>query len=176
MTYPNQNTIIVYKKNSGGVFIMLDWEDLAMAARDLTPVGFKLYLYLAKNQDNYQLNFSSKDFCKTLDVSDRSFRDAKKLLIQKGYLQELENNKINFCTRPVYLNKKEDLKNRIIQIGEELMVKSSDLGNKYMEYIKGLQLKGCTDDTIYTEKASEAIKVGEKYLMLVAESTFNSLV
>lgn len=64
VSYPNQKLYHIRKRiEEGDIFIMLKWEDYTAAARELSPSALNLFMYLAKNQDNYEFYFSSKDYC-----------------------------------------------------------------------------------------------------------------
>lgn len=66
--------------------MQIDIEDIEVAAKELSPSGFKLYLYLAKNQDKYNFAYSPKDFTLSYGVSESSAKRAKTELIEKGYI------------------------------------------------------------------------------------------
>lgn len=82
---------------------MLDWKDYIIASKNLSPAALNLYMYMAKNQDNYQFALSSKDFCSSFGVADRTYRDAKAQLLKCGYIKEEKgSNKLIFNTAPVF--------------------------------------------------------------------------
>ena len=57
------------------------------AAWRLTSTGgFKLYMYLAKNQDKYKFNLSSSDFMEWSGLKSTAYRTAFKELVTEGYL------------------------------------------------------------------------------------------
>lgn len=66
-TVPNQRTIKVRKSATDKEhrYTTNNLEALAEASRNLETLGgFKLYIYLAKNQNNYEVALSSADFKK----------------------------------------------------------------------------------------------------------------
>lgn len=50
--------------------------------------GFKLYMYLAKNQDKYNFNLSSSDFMLWSGLGYTAYTTAFKELVTEGYLWE----------------------------------------------------------------------------------------
>ena len=65
--YPNQRNITVNKQdcNKSNLYTMNNLSAIDQAAgRLISKAGFKLYIYIAKNQNKYNFNLSSKDFMK----------------------------------------------------------------------------------------------------------------
>jgi len=52
--------------------------------------GFKLYMYLAKNQDKYNFNLSSSDFMLWSRLGYTAYTTAFKELVTEGYLIQKE--------------------------------------------------------------------------------------
>lgn len=66
---------------------MLNLEALNEAASRLTTkAGFKLYIYLAKNQDNYTFALSRADFMKWSNTKDKAYISAFEELVEHHYL------------------------------------------------------------------------------------------
>lgn len=87
--YANQKSFIIHRENplnSGKQYLALDTQHLAQASKLLTPVGFKLYLYLCSNKDGYSRDYSPRDFSNIYGVSYDSARKAPQNLIEAGYL------------------------------------------------------------------------------------------
>lgn len=57
-----------------------------------SKAGFKLYMYIAKNQHNYTFALSSKDFCGWSGCGMTAYRAAFQELIEQGYLIPKEDN------------------------------------------------------------------------------------
>lgn len=55
--------------------------------------GFKLYIYLAKNQDKYTFALSSKAFCEWSSLGIQAYNTAFAELVNEGYLVESKTNK-----------------------------------------------------------------------------------
>lgn len=98
-TYPNQKTIIVrhavHDKNHLYAALSVDAIDKAMTA--LSGNAFKLWAYIAKNQDGFNLALSSTDICDNRNLMARStYNLCVKELIKNGYLQKMNGKKTIF--------------------------------------------------------------------------------
>lgn len=86
---PNQRTLSIHKEKADKqhLYTVNNLDALDESARRLTSVGgFKLYMYLAKNQDKYQFALSSQDFCMWAKLGHRAYTTAFKELVDEGYL------------------------------------------------------------------------------------------
>lgn len=72
------------------------WEPIKEAMRILNGNAFKLWMYLLSWEGQGYYDFSPSDIAKTLSMSDEGARKARNELIEKGYLIEMENNKMVF--------------------------------------------------------------------------------
>ena len=72
------------------------------AAARLKNASFKLWIYLAKNQDKYRFGLSQTAFCNWASVSKPTYLNAVKDLIEKGYLvlKEEKSHTYIFYERP----------------------------------------------------------------------------
>lgn len=96
-------------------------EEIREAAKKLTPSGFKLYLYFVENEDGWEFNFSPKDFMRSYNVAESTFRNAKHELIDKGYIIEEKNNHFVFYSNPEDNQlSKENLMKELIRIAERI--------------------------------------------------------
>ncbi len=68
---------------------------------NLTPAQFKVWLYFAKNQDDYTFELSSVAVCGFCDISDKTYRDAIKVLVAKRYLIKRDKNSYDFYEIPL---------------------------------------------------------------------------
>lgn len=93
---PNQRVITVHKqicdKNHKYTANNLEALDEA-AGRLVEKASFKLYIYLAKNQDMYRFNLSSSDFMHWANVGSTAYNTAFKELVEEGYLIQKEGTK-----------------------------------------------------------------------------------
>lgn len=95
-TVPNQRILSVNKEptDKNNLYTVNNLEAISEAARYLqTKAGFKLYIYIAKNQNNYIFALSSKDFCEWSGVGIAAYNSAFSELVDNGYLIPKENNK-----------------------------------------------------------------------------------
>lgn len=110
-TVPNQRTITVSKQptNKDNKYTCNNLEALGEAAKRLqSKGGFKLYMYLAKNQDKYNFALSSSDFCAWSGLGIAAYNTAFNELVNEGFLilNGTKNNYI-FYDKP----QKEDTNN-----------------------------------------------------------------
>lgn len=88
-TVPNQKVITVHKEkvDKQHLFTANNLEALFEAMYNLvSTVGFKLYMYIAKNRDDFSFALSSSDFCQKANCGMRAYNTAVEELIRKGYL------------------------------------------------------------------------------------------
>ena len=95
MSVPNQKTITINKEptDKNHLYMCLNIEALQKAMNDLTPAQLKVWMYFAKNQNNYQFELSSVAVCGFCNISDKTYREAVKTLVAKRYLVPREANK-----------------------------------------------------------------------------------
>ena len=176
ISYPNQKLYHIKKKiEDGDIFIMLGWEDYIAAAKELSPSALNLYMYLAKNQDNYELWFSSKDYCKTFNVVDKTYRNARNELLRKGYLKEAENNHVFFDSKGGYKETKENLQEELKSLGERLKVEDEKRYMKLMEVLKDAKLKEIHEEVIYKIEIKKVISFAQDLLREISQSEFEGL-
>lgn len=99
MAVPNQKIIEVNKQLSdkNHYYSIHNLNALDYAAINLqSTVGFKLYIYIAKNQDKYKFDLSNVLFCKWTGCGRTAYNSAVRELIDKGYLVEDNNKKNHF--------------------------------------------------------------------------------
>ena len=86
---PNQRTIEVVKMRADKEhkYTTNNLEALDEAALRLqTKGGFKLYMYIAKNQNGYNFSLSSSDFCRWSGLGIAAYNSAFEELKEQGYL------------------------------------------------------------------------------------------
>lgn len=98
----NQKVIVVCKENADKdhPYSIINLSALDKALGTLKNSEFKLWIYIAKNQNNYTFALSCADFCRTTGVSNKTYHSAVKSLIEKGYLvkKNIDNDKDNTYT------------------------------------------------------------------------------
>lgn len=88
-TYPNQRVLTVNKEptDKQHLYTVNNLEAVNEAAKYLqTKAGFKLYIYIAKNQDKRQFALSSQDFCNWGGVGIKAYNSAFEELEKEGFL------------------------------------------------------------------------------------------
>lgn len=98
--YPNQKIIRISKQKYDENFLQVSNEEWQCAARNLSGVGFKLYLYLAGNKNGFELALSQKAFGDATGASRNAYHRAVDELISKGYITNLTDNTYIFTTNP----------------------------------------------------------------------------
>lgn len=87
ITSPNQKLLEVSKEEQG-THTIIQLKALERASRDLQGETFKLWLYLAKNQNGYEIALSKADAISWGIGSKSSYYRSIKELQSKGYLQK----------------------------------------------------------------------------------------
>lgn len=158
ISYPNQKIYHIKKRiQEGDIFLMVKWTDYTAAARELSPSALNLYMYLAKNQDNYELYFSSKDYCATFNVVDKTFRNARNELLSKGYLKEGENNHVYFDAQGGYKETKETIKQEIIRLCNKIELKDAIRGEEVKIELSKANLKDIKEEQLYILEGKKII-------------------
>ena len=101
-TVPHQRTIKISKSatDKAHKYTTNNLEAIAEASRNLETLGgFKLYMYFAKNQNNYEVALSSADFKNWSGLGLRAYTTAFEELKSKGYLVALNDSETIFCFR-----------------------------------------------------------------------------
>ena len=94
---PNQRVITVNKAPCGGKnkYTLNNLDSLNEAAgRLVQKASFKLYIYIAKNQDKHSFNLSSSHFMKWANVGITAYNTAFNELVREGYLIQKEGTKV----------------------------------------------------------------------------------
>lgn len=91
-TNPKQKIVKVNKQvcNKENLYATINLEAMSKSAIDLDAGAFKLWVYFAKNQNNYEFALSSKDANDTFGLKKKQYDNAVAELIEKGYLVQTE--------------------------------------------------------------------------------------
>lgn len=100
MSVPNQKVIIIHQSEKTP-FLKIGKEEWMMAYKEIkTPSSFILYLYLASNKNEFNLELSRAAFKNATGLSKSSYHRAVDHLTQLGYIYEDNNGRLNFATTP----------------------------------------------------------------------------
>lgn len=106
MSYPNQKMIRVHRasveKGSGKTkpFLLAYQANLKEAMKRLSGTGFKAYMMLVFNTDQYQTAYSPQYISAETGMCLDSARKALKELTDKGFLIDGENSHFDFYEEP----------------------------------------------------------------------------
>ena len=97
-TVANQKTITTKaaKHDKNNLYAMLNIEAMGAAMETLKPNTFKVWCYLAKNQNNYTFALSKVDTCKYCNISKPTYLACIQELIDIGYLVNTSGNHYDF--------------------------------------------------------------------------------
>lgn len=145
-TSPNQKTITVCKElcDKQHYYTTINLNALECAATDLKSGAFKLWIYLAKNQNNYTFGLSNKAVAECFGIKKDQYDNAVKELIEKGYLIETAKNQYKFLE----LAEKTTLKN-----GEKPQIK--EVKNNYQKQEN--PITNNTENTINNTKENKFV-------------------
>lgn len=97
-TVANQKTITTKsaKHDKKNTYAMLNINAMQEAMTLLKPNTFKLWCYMAKNQNNYTFALSCKDACDFCKMTKPTYLSGVKELIEVGYLVNTNGNHYDF--------------------------------------------------------------------------------
>lgn len=97
-TVPNQKVVKVNKEkcDKDNLYATINIDAMEQAAQKLDAGAFKLWMYFAKNQNNFEFALSSKDVLETFGIKAKQYNNAVEELITKGYLVAEGGNKYTF--------------------------------------------------------------------------------
>ena len=107
-TNPNQKKILIQKEtcNKNNKYTTINLDALCQAMKDLTNAQFKVWIYLAKNADEYELNLSPAEGL-YWGIKKTTMQETIREFIKKGYLvaDPIKKNYYYFNEIPVYVDK-----------------------------------------------------------------------
>ena len=97
-TYPNQKVVKINKTTTNGqkVYVSLDLAAMQEAMQTLDAGAFKVYMYLAKNMDQYIFALSSADAAENYGIKKKQYDTGIKKLIEAGYLVQVDEDSNHF--------------------------------------------------------------------------------
>lgn len=156
-TVPNQKVVKVNKEvcNKANLYATINLEAMEQAAQKLEAGAFKLWVYFAKNQNNYEFALSSREVENCFGMKIKQYNNAVDKLIEQGYLvRQEESNRYTFCEIPVITKKDNESanKNTVIPKGNnDVITKSNnDVISKGNNALLPLGLRNNTNTTLNT--------------------------
>lgn len=110
-TVPNQKIIKVCKEkyDNQNLCATINLKAIEEAAINLDAGSFKLWIYFAKNQDNYEFDLSRQAVQNSFGIKKAQYDRAIKELIEKEYLIRKGNSNVYyFVERPFKKKEKEE--------------------------------------------------------------------
>lgn len=97
-TFENQKTVTTKaaKHDKNNIYAMLNIDALQVAMALLKPNTFKLWCYMAKNQNNYTFALSCVDACNFCKFTKPTYLKCVQELIEAGYLVNTNGNHYDF--------------------------------------------------------------------------------
>ena len=145
----NQRVIEVHKEptNKENLYTTNNMAALDEAARRLqSKGGFKLYMYLAKNQHRYKFALSSSDFCVWSGLGMGAYRSAFEELVKEGYLIQQPEKETLFIFYDKSQN--EEKQEQKEKTGTEVVVPEKS-GNRTGKIINLVEESGSTGKFIF---------------------------
>lgn len=102
--YANQQLVIQGEqipRDKDHPYCKINIAALDRAIGELSHAGLKLYLYLAKNEPDYEFGMSPKALENKYGVSKSTYYRARDELIELGYLEELQDKSLRFREMPI---------------------------------------------------------------------------
>jgi len=102
---PNQEYVVINKEDCDGrlvdnYYAAINLRSIKYALRDLTPAQFEVWLYFAKNMEGYEFWVSPVAAYNEFGISVSTFRKAKRVLKERGYLVKNEEGYWDFYEIP----------------------------------------------------------------------------
>lgn len=97
-TVPNQKTVTTRsaKHDKDNVYAAINIKAMEIAMSLLKPNTFKVWCYMAKNQNNYTFALSCADACAFCKMSKPTYLASIQELIDNGYLVNTHGNSYDF--------------------------------------------------------------------------------
>lgn len=94
--YPNQKVITIHKEKCEDNFLQVNNTNWQVACEKLTYSAFKIYLYMASNQNGYTFALSYEDVNCSVPMSRKTYDKAIKELKNQGYLENIKDQMWRF--------------------------------------------------------------------------------
>lgn len=102
VVYPNQKIVTIHKAatDEKNIYMRLNIQALFDASKGFSEAELKVFLYLAGNQDNYQMALSTEDIHTQMGISVGAAQAAVRKLVEKGYLVQNHKSYYDFYETP----------------------------------------------------------------------------
>ena len=104
---PNQKIIIIHKAKVSSDFLQIANRNWMAVNKKYGPYALQLYLYLAKNADEYQFALSPEAAEKEAGIAKTTFHKYVNLFIEEGYLVKRTGKTYDFYETPHKQEKEE---------------------------------------------------------------------
>lgn len=97
-TVPNQKVVTTKsaKHDKDNIYALININAMATAMSMLKPNAYKLWCYMAKNQNDYTFALSCADACEFCKMSKPTYLASVQELIDNGYLVNTSGNSYDF--------------------------------------------------------------------------------
>lgn len=99
-TVPNQNTVIIHREKPETNFMQIKNENWMKFNKKHGPFALQLYLYFAKNADDYSFALSQQAALEEAGIKKTSYHKYLNYLIDEGYLIWRRGNTYDFYETP----------------------------------------------------------------------------
>lgn len=113
MSVPNQKIVGINKQpcDTNNLYVKMNVDAIDNALMNLKQGSLlKVWMYFAKNQNGYEFELSSKHVMAYCNITEKTYREAIKALIEKRYLvpRAEGSNKYDFYEIPVKITVPKD--------------------------------------------------------------------
>lgn len=154
-TVPNQNIVIIKKTPCKENFLQIKNEEWMQAAKDcgVALAPFKLYLYLAANEIDYEKALSPVAVEKAVGIKRSNYYNVINKLKDLGYLVDIGGNKFEFYTSPVHSNGQVEKKQKSTLVDNKKNdLKSTGMDSGVIVHSNGLEEKNQQSTLMDTEE------------------------
>ena len=99
-TVPNQKTIIINRNMPKANFLQISNEHWMKFNKKYGPYGLQLYLYIAKNKNEFSLALSPQAAENEAGIKKTSFHKYLNILMHEGFLVKRSGNTYDFYETP----------------------------------------------------------------------------
>lgn len=168
---PNQKIITINKVqcDEQHLYTKINLDALNQAAIKLKAGAFKLWIYMAKNQNGYAFGLSNIDVKNSFGMGKDQYDTAVKELIENNYLVSVEGQ--NYIFNELPLQEKPTMKTAVGKTHNEISLFEKPTTDVMVKnYNENLSLQEKTTTEISTLQENQTTTLSEKPLIAVGES------